>query len=129
MLAFLPQLFAGLIVILAALSLAEYAARLIGSATAGTDQGPILVGVARYAIVFLGFSMGLTQLGVGREVVTVAVAAVFGGVALALGLAFGLGGRDRAKQIVDKAGSPTSKRHSYRSAASGSTRVARRAGR
>ena len=49
--------------------------------------------------------MGLTQLGVGREVVTVAVGAVFGGVALALGLAFGLGGRDRAKQIVDQAGS------------------------
>jgi hypothetical protein len=105
LLGFLPQLFAGLIVILAALSLAEYAARLIGSATAGTDQGPIVVGVARYAIIFLGFSMGLTQLGVGREVVTVAVGAVFGGVALALGLAFGLGGRDRAKQIVDMAGS------------------------
>lgn len=59
--------------------------------------------MARYAIIFLGFSMDLTQLGVGREVVTVAVAAIFGGVALALGLAFG---RDRAKQIVDKAGVP-----------------------
>ncbi len=109
LLAFLPQLFAGLVVILAALSLAEYAAGLIASATAGTDQGPILVAVARYAIIFLGFSMGLTQLGVGREVVTTAVAAVFGGVALAMGLAFGLGGRDRAKQIVDKAGAPSAR--------------------
>jgi hypothetical protein len=51
-------------------------------------------------------TLELTQLaGMIGEVVTVAVGAVFGGVALALGLAFVLGGRDRAKQIVDMAGS------------------------
>jgi Mechanosensitive ion channel, conserved TM helix len=104
LLAFLPQLFAGLFVILASLSLADYVARLVAAATAGSEQSAVVVGVARYAIVFLGFSMGLAQLGVGREVVSVAVGATFGGVALAVGLAFGLGGRERAKQIIEKAG-------------------------
>ena len=43
------------------------------------------------------------ELGVGEEVVEIAVAATLYGTALALGLAFGLGGRDRAKEIVDSA--------------------------
>jgi len=41
-------------------------------------------------------------LGVGREIVTAVVYVVLGGTALALGLAFGLGGQDKAKEIIDK---------------------------
>ena len=62
----------------------------------------MLSNVARYAIIFLGASMGLTQLGVGQDVIQMVVAAVVGGAALAVGLAFGLGGKDRAKQILDR---------------------------
>jgi Ca2+/H+ antiporter len=48
--------------------------------------------------------MALDQLGVGTQIVTVAVGAVLGGTALALGLAFGLGGKDKAKQMIEKSG-------------------------
>ena len=102
LLGYLPNLFVGVVIILAALSLGTYVGNLVASALAGTDHARVVSAVAKYAIVFLGFSMGLTQLGVGREVVQVAVSAVLGGTALALGLAFGLGGRERAKEIIER---------------------------
>jgi len=98
---YLPSLAIGLAIILAALSLGSYVRKLVEQMLANSDQGRLVSLVAYYAIVFLGFSMGLSQLGVASNVVSVAVAAVFGGAALALGLAFGLGGRDRAKAFLD----------------------------
>ncbi len=102
LLGYLPNLFVGVAIILAALSLGTYVGKLLTEILAGTEHGAVVSTVAKYAIVFLGFSMGLSQLGVGREIVQVAVSAVLGGTALALGLAFGLGGRERAKEIIER---------------------------
>lgn len=102
LLSYLPNLAVGLAVILAALSLGNYVAGVVSSALSGSAQGGFMAAVARYAIYFLGISMGLTQLGVGEEVVKVAVSAVLGGAALALGIAFGLGGKEKAKEIIDR---------------------------
>ena len=99
---YLPSLLVGLAIILAALSLGSYVGRLVSNALSGTEYAGVVSAVAKYAIVFLGFSMGLSQLGVGREIIQVAVSAVLGGSALALGLAFGLGGRERAKEIIER---------------------------
>ena len=48
--------------------------------------------------------MTLDQLGIGTQIVSAAVWAVLGGLALALGLAFGLGGKDRAREIIETTG-------------------------
>ncbi len=101
---YLPSLFVGLVVILAALSIGTYAGKLIAAALGGTRHGALLATIGKYAIFFLGFSMGLNQLGVGEEIIRIAVSAVLGGTALALGLAFGLGGRDKAQQLIDEGG-------------------------
>ncbi|MDH3403138.1 MAG: mechanosensitive ion channel [Acidobacteriota bacterium] len=99
---YLPSLAVGLVIILAALSLGGYVGDLVTRAMAGSRHERLLASVARYAIIFLGASMGLTQLGVGQDVIQMVVAAVVGGAALACGLAFGLGGKDRAKEILDR---------------------------
>ncbi len=99
---YLPNLLAGLAIIVAALSLGTYVGKLVGALMAGSMQGAVVSRVATYAIYFLGFSMGLNQLGVAQEIITVAVSAVLGGTALALALAFGLGGREHAKKFLDK---------------------------
>ena len=52
-------------------------------------------------MILLGVSMALEQLGVGNEIVMIALGALLGGSALALGLAFGLGGKDRARELVE----------------------------
>ncbi len=101
---YLPSLFVGLVVILAALSIGTYAGKLIAGALGGTRHGALLATIGKYAIFFLGFSMGLNQLGVGEEIIRIAVSAVLGGTALALGLAFGLGGKEKAQKLIDQSG-------------------------
>ncbi len=99
---YLPNLAVGLAIILAALSIGTYVGNLVASAMSGSDHQRLLSNVARYAIIFLGASMGLSQLGVGEDVVRMVVAAVVGGAALAVGLAFGLGGKERAREMLDR---------------------------
>ena len=102
LLAYLPNLLVGIAILLAAISLGNYVAKMITTIMAESMQRRIAATVARFAIYFLGFSMGLSQLGVAENIVQVAVSAVLGGAALALGLAFGLGGQERAKEILER---------------------------
>ena len=46
--------------------------------------------------------MALEQLGIGSNTIVIAFAISFGGVVLALSIAFGLGGRDIAKDYLEK---------------------------
>jgi hypothetical protein len=46
--------------------------------------------------------MALEQLGIGRSTVIATFTIVFGGLVLALALAFGLGGKDLARTILEK---------------------------
>ncbi len=99
---YLPQVVVAVIVLFAALWLSGWAAQL-ATATFGEERrGRLLTAVTRYAILFFGFGIGLNELGVGEALVTVAVSAVLGGAALALGLAFGLGGRERAQRLIEE---------------------------
>ncbi|HMP76192.1 MAG TPA: mechanosensitive ion channel [Kiritimatiellia bacterium] len=99
---YLPNLFVGIIILLAALSLGRFVGNVVSQASGSSPYAGTLGTVARYAIVFLGAGMALDELGVSQQIVTVAVTAVLGGAALAIGLAFGLGGKDRAKAIIEK---------------------------
>lgn len=99
---YLPQLVVGLLLLLAALSIGKYVGTLVGEATQGTGYGGLLANVARYAVTFLGAAMAFRQFGLGDEIVAVVVSAVVGSAALALGLAFGLGGKDKAKELLEK---------------------------
>jgi len=47
--------------------------------------------------------MILDQLNIASDIVNITYTAIIGGIALGLALAFGLGGRDVAGQILDKA--------------------------
>jgi len=98
---YLPKLAVGLVILLAALAFGEYAGRLAASAASGSGYGKVGGTVAKYAIIVLGAGMALDQMGISRNIVTVAVTAVLGGAALALGLAFGLGGKEKAREIIE----------------------------
>ena len=99
---YLPNLIFGVLLLLAALSIGKYVGKLVGEATQGTGYGDLLANVARYAVTFLGAAMAFRQFGLGEEIVAVVVGAVAGGAALALGLAFGLGGKEKAKEILER---------------------------
>ena len=58
--------------------------------------------IARVAVLVFASAIGLQQLGVAPELITTAFAVLFGAICLAFALAFGLGGRDVAGDIVRK---------------------------
>ena len=58
--------------------------------------------VARIAIIVLSLFMALTQMGLADSIITLAFGVPLIGVALAIGLAFGLGGRETAAKQLDQ---------------------------
>ncbi len=98
---YLPKVAIAFVILLAAFGIGAYVGRLATQAAAASQHAALAGTVARYAVIFLGISMALDELGVSREIVVTAVTAVLGGVALAIGLAFGLGGKDKAKEIIE----------------------------
>jgi hypothetical protein len=101
---FIPNLVVALVIVLVGLLAAQFVARLIrGSASrAGMSNGNILGAVAEYGIIGLAVVTALGQIGVATIIVTILFAGVAGALALAAGLAFGLGGRDTAAEIWDR---------------------------
>jgi hypothetical protein len=72
-------------------------------ASAGQVAGvPILAKLAKSAVIVIAIFMALQQVGVAEEIVTSAFILILGAIALAAGLAFGLGNRELAGEITRK---------------------------
>jgi hypothetical protein len=56
-----------------------------------------------YVVMVFGLVMAVSQLGFDTTILTANITVIISGVVLALALAFGLGGRDTAKKVVDEA--------------------------
>ncbi|AWV08436.1 mechanosensitive ion channel [Marilutibacter maris] len=79
--------------------LANLASAAIERANPGNSVG--LSRIARVAILGLVLAMGLRAMGIADEIVNLAFGLVLGAVAVAIALAFGLGGRDAAGRLAD----------------------------
>ncbi|MGK2855640.1 MAG: mechanosensitive ion channel family protein [Thermoanaerobaculia bacterium] len=103
-LAFVPALLTAVLIIVIGTMLAEFAARgiLITSVNAGWRGARLVSGVTRLLVLALAVAMALDQLAVARAVVVATFSIVLGGVVLALALAFGLGGRDIAREYLKR---------------------------
>lgn len=88
------RIIAGLIVFAIGLYLANLAFNLIASS--GGRQARILGQTARIAIITLVSAMALQQIGVASDIINLAFGLLLGAIAVAIALAFGLGGRDIA---------------------------------
>ncbi|MDF2389249.1 mechanosensitive ion channel [Nostoc ellipsosporum NOK] len=94
------RILAGLIVFAIGLFLANLAFNIITSS--GNPQAQILGQVARIAIIALVSAMALQQIGVASDIVNLAFGLLLGAIAVAIALAFGLGGRDIAREQVQE---------------------------
>lgn len=90
------RVLSGLIVFGIGLYLANLAFNLIASS--GGRQAQILAQTARVAIIALVSAMALQQMGIASNIVNLAFGLLVGAVAVAVALAFGLGGRDVAAE-------------------------------
>jgi Conserved TM helix len=94
------RILAGLIVFAIGLFLANLAFSIITSS--GDRQALVLGQVARIAIIALVSAMALQQIGVASDIVNLAFGLLLGAIAVAIALAFGLGGREIAREQVQE---------------------------
>lgn len=94
------RILAGLIVFAVGLFLANLAFSIISSS--GNAQARILAQVARIAIIALVSAMALQQIGVASDIVNLAFGLLLGAIAVSIALAFGLGGREIARDQVQQ---------------------------
>ncbi len=100
MLAFIPTLIAAIVIIILGMVVGEFVRGLI-LASAGSVAGvPTLAKIAKGAVILISLFMALQQVGVAAEIVTATFTLILGAVALAVGLAFGLGNRELAGEIT-----------------------------
>jgi hypothetical protein len=102
LLAFLPPLFAAVLILIIGWLVANFVSQglLIAAVNAGLPEARVLARAAHWAILLFACATALTHLGIGKEMVLVAFGITFGGLVLALALAFGLGGRGIARDIL-----------------------------
>ncbi|MCB0386975.1 MAG: mechanosensitive ion channel, partial [Bdellovibrionales bacterium] len=95
---FAGQVAFGLVIIGLGFYIANIVAKVVSSSS--SPQAKFLSGLARTAVLILGFAMGLKQMGIADEIVTITFGLVLGALAIAMGIAFGLGGKDSASDLV-----------------------------
>jgi hypothetical protein len=88
------RILVGLVIFAVGLYLANLAYNIISSS--GGYQSRILGQIARVAIIGLVAAMALQQMGIASDIVNLAFGLLLGSIAVAIAIAFGLGGRDVA---------------------------------
>jgi len=99
LIAFIPSIFVAVLILFLATLLANFVSRIVRGATGSN----ILASVTQYAIIVYAVFAALTQLGIAVELTAPTFLILLGAIALALAIAFGLGGREVARDIVEKA--------------------------
>jgi small-conductance mechanosensitive channel len=95
--AYIPQIIAAILILVLATLLANFVAGIVRGATGSNVIGS----VAQYGIIVFAAFAALTQLGIAEELIAPTFLILLGGVSLAAAIAFGLGGRGVAQQIVE----------------------------
>ncbi len=97
---FATQVLLGAAILGVGMYIANFVADLIRSS--GVQNSGKLALVARIAVLVFTAGFGLQQMGLSASIVNVAFGSLLGGLGLAAAIAFGWGGRDAAKRIVDR---------------------------
>jgi small-conductance mechanosensitive channel len=100
MLTFIPTLIAAIVIVILGIIVGEFVRGLIVASAGGLSGVPTVAKIAKVAVIVISIFMALQQVGVAEEIVTAAFTLILGALALAVGLAFGLGNRDLAGEIT-----------------------------
>jgi len=94
------QIVLGLVIFGVGLLLAKLVSKAILSTAPA--QASLLAMVARIAIMVLAGAIALRQMGLANEIISLAFGLIIGAIALALALAFGVGGREIAAKELEE---------------------------
>lgn len=100
MLSYIPTLISAIVIVILGMIVGEFVRALVLASAGGVEGVPTLAKLAKTTVVVIAVFMALTHLGVAEEIVTAAFTLILGAIALAAGLAFGLGNRDLAGEVT-----------------------------
>ncbi len=97
---YIPSVIAAIVIIILGIVLGGFVGGLIMASAGGLHGGPWLARTGRAGVIVLAVFMALQELGIATDIVTTAFAILFGAVALALALSFGMGNRELAGEVT-----------------------------
>ena len=101
---YIPNIVVAVVILLAAVIVANLLQKLVKASigAAGLHSAGFLSGVTKWAVLIFGFIAALSQLGIATTLINTLVIGLIAMLALAGGLAFGLGGKDQAARFLEK---------------------------
>jgi len=102
-LAYLPNVVVAVLIFVVAAAVAGAVVALVQKTMGDTPTGKVVRAAAPVFVMGIATFMILTQLQIAQQIVTITYAALMATAVLGLGLAFGLGGRDVAKDMLQSA--------------------------
>jgi hypothetical protein len=104
----LPQFVVALVILLFGFLAANFLSRaaLLAAVNANSPSPRLFSSFVRFLILLFAITMALERIGLGRGVVLVAFSVSFGAIMMGLAIAFGLGGRNVARRILERRFAP-----------------------
>ncbi len=101
---YLPSVIIAVLILMVAVIIANAMQKIVvaSSRAAHVVHAELLGRVTKWAIWIFAVLTALITLGIAPALIQMILTAIFAGAALAIGLAFGLGGKDAAQKIVEK---------------------------
>ena len=110
---YLPNVIVAVVILLIGIVLSQIVANVVkhsvGAAKIASSQ--FLSGIAKWSIMIFAFMAALVQLKVAAELIQILFTGFVAMIALAGGLAFGLGGKEHARMVIDDLKKDISERH------------------
>lgn len=101
---YIPSVIVAVLIMFAAVVLGNFLRKTVNASIRSTRLGaaPFLGSLTYWAVVIFGFMAALEQLGVMSSIINAVITGLIAMLAIAGGLAFGLGGRDYAAHLISK---------------------------
>jgi small-conductance mechanosensitive channel len=108
---YLPHFLAAVLILIVGALVSRFLGRsaLIAAVNAGMPSARLLAGLVRFFVMTLAVVAALDELGIGRTTIIVAFAIMFGGLVTAAAIAFGLGAKELAHDLLNAQFRPPSR--------------------
>lgn len=105
---YIPRLFSAAMILVVGYLLSGFISRavLIAAANSGFHYAKLLAEAVHTLLIVLILAMIMEQLQIAPSIVLAAFSIIFGGIVIALAIAFGVGGIDAARRIIEKEAMP-----------------------
>lgn len=101
---YLPQVIVTVLILMVAMVIASTMERIVIASSKATNirSAELLGRITRWSIWIFAILTALFNLGIAASIIQTIITAIFAGGALAIGLAFGLGGKESAQKLIEK---------------------------